>query len=330
MKKILLAICLGLANIAFAQPEGRVFTITNETYNNLTSATDITTAGWDDFDAIVPMGFSFHLMGATVDTIIFDSGVNFGADAILSNSSVAPTTAPGLGMMTDFVDRSSDGIHAESKVRYKTQTVNGKKITKIEWRDAGFYGDTTYNDSVNFQYWFYEGSDDFEVHFGSSSIQTPYDLIFDFFKPNFMFLSNFDLANQVFDTCYLVTNTNPAKMDAIDIDSLFSLDTVGYNAWPSNGTVFKFTKPTQSINGIQLNSYATVYPTLFQEILHISISTTNFKGTAQLIDLNGRVVAKQNINSGTNDLNVSSLASGQYILNIKVENESVFYKIIKQ
>jgi len=326
MKKVLLAICLGLANIAFAQPEGRVFTITNETYANLSGATDITTAGWDDFDAIVPMGFSFHMMGTTVDSVIFDSGVNAGADAVLSLASLAPA----LGMMTDFVDRSSDGIHPESKVRYKTQTVNGKKITKIEWRDAGFYGDTTYNDSVNFQYWFYEGSDDFEVRFGSSSIQSSYDLIFDFFKPNFMFYSNFDLANQVFDTCYLVTNTSPATMDAIDIDSLFTLDTIGYNAWPSNGTVFKFTKPTQSINGVQLNAYATVYPTAFQEVLHIAISAANFKGTAQLIDMNGRVVAKQNIVSGQNDLAVAALASGQYILNIKDQNESVFYKIIKQ
>ncbi len=330
MKKVLLAICLGLANIAFAQPEGRVFTITNETYANLSGATDITTAGWDDFDAIVPMGFNFHIMDSTVNKIYFRSGLNYGADAMLIDTNVNLFLVPAIGMMTDFVDRSSDGIHAESKVRYKTQTVNGKKITKIEWRDAGFYGDTTYNDSVNFQYWFYEGCDDFEVHFGSSSIQTPYDLIFDFFKPNFMFFSNFEYTNQVFDSCYLVTNTNPAVMSNIDIDSMFNSDTLGYNAWPTNGTVFKFSKPTQSINGIQLNSYATVYPTLFQEILHISISTTNFKGTAQLIDLNGRVVAQQNINSGTNDLNVSSLASGQYILNIKDENESVFYKIIKQ
>lgn len=326
MKKVLLAICLGLANIAFAQPEGRVFTITNETYANLSSATDVTTAGWDDFDAVVPMGFSFHLMGSTVDSIIFDSGVNYGADAIFSYSSLTPS----LGMMTDFVDRSTDGIHPESKIKYKTQTVNGKKITKIEWRDAGFYGDSTLNDFVNFQYWFFEGNNNFEVHFGNSSIQTSYENLFDFFKPNFMFLNNFDLTNQVFDTCYLVTNTSPATMDAIDIDSFYSLNTIGYNAWPSNGTVFKFTKPTQSINGVQLNAYATVYPTAFQEVLHIAISAANFKGTAQLIDMNGRVVAKQNIVSGQNDLSVAALASGQYILNIKDENESVFYKVIKQ
>ncbi len=336
MKNILFPIALLFSIAVFAQPEGRVFTVTNEAYTNLTSATKITTAGWDDFDAKVPLGFAFHLFGQSTDTIYFDgmdnNDNNFGADIQFTLD--PNVTSPIIGFnWTDLVDRSNDGVHDESKVFYKKQTVNGKIVTKIEWRDVGFLYDSDtnflYNDSVNFQYWFFQNNDDFEVHFGSSHIASAYSDLFTYNKPFFGFFKNYDIVNYSFDSTWFVRSTIPAVMDSVSSDSMSVADTLGFNFWPSDSTVFRFSKPPVGILGVQLNDYASVFPTAFIDQLFINISKDNFEGTICMYDMNGRLVARQNAINGHNVVQTSSFSTGTYIINIKNKEESVFYKVIK-
>ena len=336
MKKLLGFLSMLFSVIAIAQPEGRVFTVTNQPYANVVSPVKITTNGWDDFDAKVPLGFTFHLFGKSTDTLYFDgtdnNDNNYGADVQFSMNT--NNTTPVIGFnWTDFLDRSADGVHDESKVFYKKQTVNGKIITKIEWRDVGFAGDADtnflYSDSVNFQYWFYQDNDDFEVHFGSSNIASPYSSLFFNNKPFFGFFRNYDILNFTFDTTWFVHSLNPAVIDSISLDSLGLADTLGFDMWPSDGTVFRFSKPPVGILGVQLNTYASVFPTAFIDQLFINISKENFEGEISMIDMNGRIIARQKAMNGNNILQTSNFSSGAYIINIKSKEESVFYKVIK-
>jgi hypothetical protein len=340
MKKVLLALSLLFSVTAFAQPEGRVFTVlTGQTYTNLSNSTKITDSLWDDFDASVPLGFNFHLFKNAADTVFFDAAGfnNVGADMIFRKDS--NTNMIGFCFM-DLIDRSNDGIHPQSVVSYKTITQSSKKITKIEWRDVGFaYSnivDTAYDDSLNFQVWYYENNDDLEVHFGTSKIYNNYATLFNrspfgfsFTNPFFGFYKNYDPINNVFDTAYFVNKINPAKVDSVSIDSMLAADSLGLKVWPANGIVFKFSKPLSGINGVQLNDYASVFPTAFLDQLFINISKENFEGALFMFDMNGNIVAHQKAMNGNNVLQTSGLLSGMYIINIKSKDESVFYKVIK-
>ena len=94
-------------------------------------------------------------------------------------------------------------------------------------------------------------------------------------------------------------------------------------------TVFRFSKPPVGILGVQLNDYASVFPTAFIDQLFINISKDNFEGTICMYDMNGRLVARQNAINGHNVVQTSSFSTGTYIINIKNKEESVFYKVIK-
>ena len=335
MKKIILAFSLLFSITAIAQPDNRVFTVlTGQIYSNVNqmNATKIDTAGWDDFSAAFPIGFTFKLSSQNVDSIYFDKSINAGADMYFKKN--AYSTMLGFGF-TDFTDRSSDGNHNESTIYYTV--LNGTNKTGIlEWRDAGFYQDTTLNDSVNFQVWFVQNTNEIQVHFGPSGLHVPTSKLFTrsngnyaLNKPFFGFLRNWDPQNQVFDSAYYVKSVSPAVFDSTSIDSMYVSTKLGFTSWPSNGTVFKFTPAPVGILGVQLNNYTSVFPTAFIDRVFVNIDKSSFDGTLSLVDLNGKLVLQQKAIDGNNVLQTNNLSAGIYILNIKTENESVFYKLIK-
>ena len=330
MKRTLTFLFLCVSLVAYAQPEGRVFTISNQTYTNLSNSTVITNQGWDDFDTTVPLGFNFTLFGQSNDSLFFNSDFNLGADFALTHDG----TTQGVGMFTDLVDRSSIPTNAPSVVSYKVDVVNSKKIAKLEWRNAGFLGElgnnSTTDDSVNFQIWLYENNNEVEVHFGSSSIVSDYADIFTFEKPLVVFIKNANAQTQSLDWLYYVSSTTTPKVDSINLVGLITANTLGYDTWPSSGTVFRFAKPTLGVNSIKLNDYTSVYPTAITTQCTVDITKNNFNGYVALLDMQGKTVKLQQASTGKNVLDLSGLATGSYTLNIRNSEESVFYKIVKQ
>lgn len=81
---------------------------------------------------------------------------------------------------------------------------------------------------------------------------------------------------------------------------------------------------------MQLNEYARVAPTLVTNECVVTLNKNGFDGIVALIDMNGRIVHSQQAADGKNAVDMSSLAAGNYILNIRSKEESVFYKITKQ
>lgn len=320
---------------ATAQPEGRVLTISTLPYTSLSSPTVITQPGWDDFSATVPLGFNFTLFGQTTQTLYFDNNVNLGMDISLSTTAHGPVSL--IGTLEDYLDRDT-ALNGKSYVGYNISGAAGSRIAKIEGKNLGFYNEYngtsgTLDDSTNFQIWIYEGSNAVEVHWGPSSIAQNYMDLFSFGAPLFAFMKNLDVNTPIFDFAYYVSNASPAtpKVDSLNFMQFAALTSpIGMSTYPVNGTVFKFAYPTTSANGIALNNYATVYPTTFTNNFTIEITAPDFKGTAALLDMTGKVVSQQDLKNGKNSLPTTDLASGNYIVNIRNGKESVFYKIVKQ
>ncbi|WP_313377015.1 S8 family peptidase [Chishuiella sp.] len=77
-------------------------------------------------------------------------------------------------------------------------------------------------------------------------------------------------------------------------------------------------------NDVVSKSNLIVYPTLAKDI--VNIKTDNTIEKVQLYDISGKLISTTKSNS----INVSSLSSGVYIINIKTDKEVVSKKIIKQ
>lgn len=77
-------------------------------------------------------------------------------------------------------------------------------------------------------------------------------------------------------------------------------------------------------NDVISKSNLTVYPTLAKDI--VNIKTNDKIEKVQLFDISGKLISTTKSNS----INVSSLSSGVYIINIKTDKEVVSKKIIKQ
>lgn len=77
-------------------------------------------------------------------------------------------------------------------------------------------------------------------------------------------------------------------------------------------------------NDVGPKSTLSVYPTLAKDI--VNIKTNDKIEKVQLFDISGKLISTTKSNS----INVSSLSSGVYIINIKTDKEVVSKKIIKQ
>jgi hypothetical protein len=73
-----------------------------------------------------------------------------------------------------------------------------------------------------------------------------------------------------------------------------------------------------------------VYPTPTQNILHLSATNGIEIQSIQVLNLSGQTVITRNLNKKRVSLNISKLTSGMYFILIKLNNETVIKKIIKE
>lgn len=328
MKQLLSGLLLLVAVATHAQPGNMVLTVSNAPYVNLTNPTIVTQSDWDDFDADFPLGFNYTLLGSTNDSVFIRADVSQGSDIQLRIDSINT----GFGLVIDFMDRVSV-TNIPSTIGYEVETVSGKKIAKIQWKDVGFFDEwdaySTMNDSANIQMWLYEEGH-LEFRFGGSRIQSPDSVVFLFKKPIIGIFSGFDPQSSVFDMMYYVSSSSPAVVDSINFSDLNNVPSLGLNGgWPDSGSVFRFSVPVTSVNGVQLNEQISVYPTAFNQQCIIDIKELKGNAVISLISMDGKVVYQQKATEGKNVLAPSVLSSGTYILNVRSNKESVFYKVIK-
>lgn len=128
--------------------------------------------------------------------------------------------------------------------------------------------------------------------------------------------------------------TDDASMK-ITVGTKSSADTavVRYIIWDKNNPQDKdtlvfniYVRWSAATAKIDLNK-ATVYPNPAQNILHVESGSAM---PAIISDLNGRTVMSLDLAAGLNRIDISSLAAGQYILNLHNEKLAWHEKLIKQ
>lgn len=119
----------------------------------------------------------------------------------------------------------------------------------------------------------------------------------------------YDLSAYIGQTIYIAFYSSTTNLLFIGIDD------------------FEISSNTLGVSEAAVNK-ASVYPNPVADILHIKNKNTMSEIT--VYDLSGKIVKKENPNSDRAEINVSSLATGNYLVKIKDKVAEQTYKIIKK
>lgn len=334
MKKILLTLAICSTQLSIAQSvDSYIFKVeTGKAYTPLTTGTNITSGIlWDDENIKIPLGFTTNIGGKTTSSFSILFGANIGAAS--DTLGVINTFFPFFD--SDLIDRGQISGTAKSPLRYLVSGTSPNRIFKFEAFNAGFFDEAdlynTLNDSVNFQVWLYETSNIVEIRFGSSLISNPTDYFYTTGDaPVIGYIKDVDIDALTFPKAYFLKGNSSAP--TVDSATSFAGITSSVSAYPSSGTVYRFIPKVvaASIGESNIASQFQVYPTITTD--HITVIAENIASTSgRIMDMNGKVVSIiQRIEKGTNTIDLSHLASGNYVLEIAHDEAKALYKLTKQ
>ena len=298
-------------------------------YTPLTSGTSLNGSTiWDDENYMVPLGFIFEMDDSTTTDIGVNAMNFFGTDTTGIMNAFLVFTA-------DLQDKGADtSTMSHSPIRYEISGSIPNRIAKIEVANAGFYDEysdhNTADDSVNFQMWFYESSNIVEMHFGPSYMLHYEDYVYnDSGVVNMGYLKHLDWnTGNVVNFYYLKGDT----ASALAIDSTNNLMDVlngGISAWPSNGTIYRFTPPTLSVkNAMAVLKQVSAYPTSAQQELFIE-NGSNENISYNVVSMTGATISKGKALKGKTKIDVSNVPAGNYIIQLSNGEVGKAVKFIK-
>lgn len=307
-----LLLCSLFLHHAHTQTFPYTFSVEHGTYTPLTNAISVNNGQiWDDIEENVPLGFGFQFMGETTEILHW-----FGNTAYNIFGLPAVETPLLMSYGADLIDRGYNSDKSLSPISFKTEGEPGSRIFKMEWANAGFFGDDTGNDFVNTQLWIYEGSHDVEMHFGPTLSTSPTN--FDYTGPLIGFISEYSFSTEDFqDFWYL---SGPVDSPVLShLSSEEGVDTLQQtlNGAPGNGLIYRFSTgvvavgdPGQVDHGIQ------VYPSLVTDAFSIAVRDRNAGLRYTVFDALGKAVRSGQVNGDLERVEMSGLPAGLYYVNL--------------
>lgn len=311
---LLLVLCMLWVPVALQAQMYKLTTLT-QSYKALENPISLNKGKvWDDPEYAIFLGFDFTLSDKTSNVLYIE---DIGLGAYISTTQTEQGTAPLLVVYgPDIIDRGYDLDHSESEISYEITGDAGNKIAKFQWANFGFFGDLDANDTCvdygNVQVWFYQGSNNFEIRFGPSSI-TRKDLAYEIFPGPFMGIIehfNFDSLDISGIASFLTGNpSNPTLTHADSIS--YMNDNV-----PAN-MVYQFSKKGTGI-AEKTTLPLSFYPNPAGNLLHLNYHG-NQGGTLRLLNSMGGLMLE--VVDQAPNVDVSNLARGVYIAEYEQDGE---------
>lgn len=330
MKSLLLIISVIILfpNVLFSQ--SYTFSATTGTYAGLDNPVSLNNGQVWELPAFeIPIGFDFWFFNSSIDTLYFFED---GAGSVLSTSKLQS----GLHKLlipygTSLIDRGYGTSLSQSPLSYELSGESGSRILKIEWKNAGFYGDFENNgtstDYVNFQLWLHETTGHIEIHYGPSLINYPALDFNDESGPSVSLIPSYDYNLDVFSPNSLWLEGSPLSPVMITSDNFVFL-----NGSVSPNTIYKFDNLTVGSPGITVNE-PVVYPNPVKDLLNIRLNTVLTSPAAVIIcDITGRNVYNAAVSAnqtGELQINVSDLNAGIFQLIIQKGQETYTSRFVK-
>lgn len=305
------------------------FSVGTNTYVELNNPIYLSPEGevWDDPEFEFNFPFAFEYFGVNLPALTGSFG--FGAELFGTNFNLpVPVFVP---VFCDPIDLGYMSDEALSSISYQVVGSAGSRILKVQWKNIGFYGqvvdEVTPLDYMNYQAWFYEGTNRIEIRFGSSVITSPFDH-FDNPGPAVFLISTYDFeTDQLGNSYYLYGNpTNPTMGLTTNPDLLF---TSHLNTIPVDGQTYIFTPSAPSGLLSEKNNFTFgIFPNPGSSIVNITGTEGQDITELQILDISGRVI--KTYDNPNNQINIEDLINGHYIIKISTQYGLHAVKFIKQ
>lgn len=321
MKKFLLPVFL-LSVIFMNAQSIYEFQTENVTYQNLVNSISLNNGEiWDDPEYTVPLGFELILGGRSCNTIYFPE------DGIGGSLATTPfsfgTRAIIIPIGQDLVDLGETTGTSLSPISYKIDGTMGNRILKIEWNNAGFWDDSSASDFINFQVWFFEGTNSIEFRYGPNQVNNPQESYEEEDGPVVAFAPLYDSDNGIFteDGYFLTGNPTNPNVVILTGDDEPEGSLVGNIP---DGTVYRFIPQPLSVDDFSKIGFQ-IYPIPTSEYLNIKTQSIDYN-----FNIYNSLGQKMNVSSVDNRIDVSNLSNGIYFIKIETETGSTTKKFLKQ
>lgn len=315
MKTTFLSIILAalVPGLVLSQPFPYTLTSYNEAYVPINESTTIEPGiPWDDPNWIVPIGFTFTYMDETFTEIII-SAPGSQVFPMINEQQIAV-------LIPYFADlQNASAVEFVSPVRYVTEGEPGFRIFKLEWSNAGFYFEGaelgTFNNTINFQVWFYESTNDFDIRFGPNSIKNS-DVIHFFGQPAVLLGKNVELTGESWEALWSLAG-DPSNPEVLLLTSLGEMgpspDQI-LSGEPADGQVYHFDTGIVGVEQAQAQEAGlTAWPTVAAESIMMRHTGTE-PIAAEVLDLSGRVVASWTVAAASSRYDITALPAGHYVV----------------
>ncbi|SFT68291.1 Por secretion system C-terminal sorting domain-containing protein [Lishizhenia tianjinensis] len=303
--------------------------VSSQNYTDLTGEISLTHGQvWDDPFDTIPIGFDFDFFSRTLDTLYLS---DFGLGGMLldkADDGVNPMgdVAVFLPYGTDIIDRGDFTGSSESEISYKVEGAVGNRITKIQWKNVGFYSGP-YADYTNFQLWLHEADGTFAIHFGPTSVSQPMNSYEGETGTAIAFVPLMEFDSEVISEDGFYLSGDPASPT---MEVMSTGDVIEYlNGTIDDGTVYTFSRSDASVTDVNEKGLAfKIAPNPSQDFLQISLKEEVETESIAIVDLQGKVVLSDlTINQ---KIDVSTLEAGVYMVQIQTADGLSTQKFIKK
>lgn len=320
MKKHIIAVILLLPVLAFAQ--SYTFSVKQEPYQKLQHSIAVTPPGVMRGIAIIHIGFRmpFYFFGLKMDSITMFSRGYMGLTQ--KNNSltygVSPCAAWARERYPDWSNMYS------STMEMDIDTVNNKRITKLEYNNVGFNYDNQ-TDTTNFfnaQVWFYEDSNIVEFHYGPSRTD------------NAVWMPDYEGPYAGIDSAENAVLYNITGNSANPVIS--SNNSLNLDQFPANGTVYRFTPTSNTHTGVkEVNTISfNLYPNPANDNVTIALEQVE-KSCPKVIlmDIQGRTIKTITETETAQPLvqiPLNDVPAGIYFVRVETASGSAMGKLLVQ
>ncbi len=316
MKLLLSLFCFLLLSQGIVQGQSYSFSVSSGAYSELINPISLNNEEvWDFPDYTIPIGFECWYFDSTLDTMYFFTE---GSGTILSSSNIEG----GIHQLlipfgAALIDRGYGTFASLSPLSYELTGSVGQRILKIQWKNAGFFGDYQYNgtstDFVNFQLWLYETTGLIEMHYGPSHITQPEIDYTDEVGPGVGLIPSYDWDADTLSSASIWLEGNPVNPFMVN-----SNDLVFLNGSVSLNTIYQFHNLVVGLPETEIQSFI-IYPNPTNDFLNIRFKSSVTSITTVFIhDLTGRSLFSKHFESDNNTrefrIPVSELKAGVYQL----------------
>ncbi len=313
MKTYLLTLGLCASSFLSAQNLPYAFSVLNQPYEPLTDSISINAGEiWDDPEYFAPIGFNIQVIDEVWNQLLIVA-----PGSLCLGDLTADSIHLLMPVLEDICDVGMSTGTSGSPISYRLDGEPGSQIFKLEWSNVGFYSEydesnTNFN-TFSFQLWLHEGSNIIEYRFGPSAIKG--GNFFQFGGPMSAIAEDFANGQKNAWQNLWYTSNDPANPTIELMDPNDFMSVVPLTGLPASGTVYHFAPlfvGTEEIETIGLN----IFPTWADETIWIQTGT-NTTIVADVIDLSGKRVMQESIQSPMHQINVSALPTGVYFIRIE-------------